>query len=481
MIEEIEGYAIILLDKDGYVETWNKGAEKIKGYTAEEITGKHFSTFYTEADRKNNRPQHLLQTATVHGSANDEGWRVRKDGSTFWANILITAIHDPENNIIGYTKVTRDLTELKKTRDKALILEQRYSRMISEIQDYAIIMLDINGNIQHWNTGAEKIKGYTAAEAVGRNFRIFYTEEDLLKDFPGTFLEAARINGRATHEGWRKRKDNSLFWGAVVITAIHDDYGNTIGFVKLTRDLTEKKHAEEAKQKYLEQLESHAREMEQFAYIASHDLQEPLRTISSFLDLFRIRYGNLVDSEGSMYIDVVLQSAARMKELVRAVLDYSVLGVNKDVTAVDCNEILAEVKDDLLTNIEANHATITASELPVIKGYRTELRQLFQNIISNAIKFRRAEADPVIHIQAAKENGKWLFTISDNGIGMDNRIMNKIFLIFQRLHAKGKYPGSGIGLSYAKKIVELHNGRIWVTSEPGVGSHFYFTLTDIAN
>jgi PAS domain S-box-containing protein len=479
MIEEVEGYAILLLDKEGHVETWNKGAEKIKGYTAEEIIGKSFSVFYTAEDRENLRPLKLLRTAAEKGSASDEGWRVKKDGSLFWANILITAVHDTEGRIIGYTKVTRDLTGLKKSEDKAKIIEQRNSRMIAEIKDYAIITLDVTGNIENWNSGAEMIKGYTAEEIVGKNFRIFYPDEDRNNKFPDTFLEEARVNGRASHEGWRVRKDGTYFWGAVVITAIHDDEGKLTGFVKVTRDLTEKKRAEEAQQRYLEQLELRAREMEQFAYIASHDLQEPLRTINSFLDLFDMKYTNLVDEEGRMYIDVILQSAARMRELVRAVLDYSVLGVNKEIVTVDCNQLVTDIKNDLHAAIEAGGATIETEPLPVIRGYHTELRQLFQNVISNALKFKRSDVTPVIKIAVVAEGDKWHFTIEDNGIGMDNRVMNKIFQIFQRLHPKGQYPGSGIGLSYAKKIVELHNGRIWVTSEPGVGSCFHFTLSNL--
>lgn len=479
IVEEVEGYAILMLDKEGYIETWNRGAEKIKGYKAEEITGKNFSVFYTEEDRRNGRPQRLLQIAAEKGFATDEGWRVKKDGSRFWGNILITALHDTEGSIIGFTKVTRDLTDLKKSQDEARLLEQHYSRMIAEIKDYAIILLNVEGNIENWNNGAEMIKGYTAEEAIGRHFRMFYREEDRNNKFPESFLEEARKNGRAAHEGWRVRKDGTLFWGSVVITAIHNDNGHVTGFVKMTRDLTDKKRADEARQKYQEQLEIRAREMEQFAYIASHDLQEPLRTINSFLDLFQMRYGSLVDDEGKMYIDVVLQSAARMKELVRAVLDYSVLGVNKEVTMVNCNQLVDEVKNDLVAGIEASGAVIKTGLLPTIRGFRTELRQLFQNIISNALKFRRSDVAPVIEIDAVPEDDKWLFSIKDNGIGMDNRVMNKIFQIFQRLHPKDQYPGSGIGLSYAKKIAELHGGRIWVTSEPGAGSIFYFTFSNL--
>ncbi|XZF14068.1 sensor histidine kinase [Chitinophagaceae bacterium MMS25-I14] len=479
MVEEIEDYAILLLDRKGNIENWNKGAEKIKGYKASEIIGKNFETFYTTEDRKNGRPTLLITTAAEKGSVRDEGWRVRKDGTCFWGSVVITAIHDDEGAVIGFTKVTRDLTAQKENHERLKASEERYTRMVAEVQDYAIISLDTEGNIENWNSGAEKIKGYKPEEIIGKNFRTFYTEKDRQDKFPESFLARARENGRAQHEGWRVRKDGTYFWGSVVITALHDDEGNVIGFSKVTRDLTERKLAEETQQKYLEQLETRNREMEQLAYIASHDLQEPLRTINNFLDLFRIKYSHIVDEKGKMFIDVIMQSTGRMKELIKGVLDYSILGINQDIKEIDCNHLLQDVLKDLSLSISSTGASINVDPLPVIHGYNIELRQLFQNLISNAIKFRKPDTAPVINISANKSFDKWLFTISDNGIGIDNSVFHKIFLIFQRLHSRDQYPGTGMGLAYVKKIVELHNGKIWIDSQPGKGSTFYFMLADM--
>jgi len=290
MIEEIEDYAIILLDKNGIIQNWNKGAEEIKGYTESEILGKHFSIFFLQEDINNNLPNKLINQAATTGRAMQEGWRKRKDGSKFWSSITITAIHDDDQNVIGFSKVTRDLTDKKKTEDELRMSEERYHRMIAEVQDYAIILLDENGNIQNWNVGAEKIKGYKSEEIIGKHFSIFYPKKDQENNLPRKLLQVAREKGKAVHEGWRIRKDGSYFWGTIVITALHGEDNNVIGFSKVTRDLTEKKMAEEQLLAYTHELEIQNRELEQFAYVASHDLQEPLRKIQTFTELIQMNY-----------------------------------------------------------------------------------------------------------------------------------------------------------------------------------------------
>ncbi|EHQ25733.1 PAS domain S-box protein [Mucilaginibacter paludis] len=239
MLDEVEDYAIILLDKDGIIENWNKGAEKIKGYTATEIIGKNFNVFYSHKDRLDGLPAKTI--ACKDGACRSEGYRVRKDGSEFWARVVVTAIHNDSGDVIGFTKVTRDLSDIKETQLSLDVAEERLKNMIEEIEDYAIILLDASGNIEKWNKGAQKIKGYPAEAIIGKNFTVFYPEEDRQQKLPELLLEQARLQGRAHHEGWRLKMDGSKFWGSVVITSIHNSKSEVIGFVKVTKDLTAEK------------------------------------------------------------------------------------------------------------------------------------------------------------------------------------------------------------------------------------------------
>lgn len=237
IVEEIEDYAILLLDKYGNIENWNKGAEKMKGYLSAEIVGKHFSVFYPESEQLMELPHQLLELAAKTGVARNEGWRKRKDGTLFWARVMISAVYNETKNLVGYIKVTRDLTEMKKSESAIKQYEERFKHMVDVIEDYAIILLDENGNIERWNKGAEKIKGYTADEIIGKNFSIFYDHKSQEQKLPEQLLQKAKTDGKARHEGWRIKKDNSRFWGSIVITTIYNEIGNVIGFVKVTKDI----------------------------------------------------------------------------------------------------------------------------------------------------------------------------------------------------------------------------------------------------
>ena len=351
--------------------------------------------------------------------------------------------------------------------------------MVEEVEDYAILLLDVEGNIMSWNKGAEKIKGYTTEEITGKNFTVFYTEEDMQNRLPESLLSQAIANGRVRHTGWRVRKDGSRFWGSISITARHNKNGDVIGFIKVTRDLSYQKLLEESRRKYMLELENRSKEMEQLTYIASHDLQEPLRTIHGFTHLLADKCEDSLDEEGQMFMDVITQSVTRMQNLVKGILEYSLLGTDKTVSDIDCNQLVEDIKRDLSAIITAKKAVIEYEPLPVIRGYALELQQLFQNLINNAIKFSRNEMSPHINISVEKKENGWQFCIADNGIGIDSRYLHKIFQLFQRLNSRDRYEGTGIGLSYAKKIIELHDGIIWAESEREKGSRFYFLLSDI--
>ncbi len=497
MINEVQDYAIILLDNDGIIQNWNKGAEKIKQYSEAEAVGMDFRMFYLPSDQEARLPERLLEEAINNGHAAHEGWRLRKDKTRFWGSITLTAIHDDQGGVTGFTKVTRDLTErkaaedqlrvfseqLKKSNDDLRNNEQRYHKMIAEVEDYAIILLDEKGNIINWNSGARKIKGYTAEEIIGQNFRIFYLPEDKAIKLPEKLIEKAIANGKAVHEGWRVRKDGSRFWGSIVITALHSGNGSIIGFSKVTRDLTERKQSEERINIYLEDLESKNRELEQFAYVASHDLQEPLRKIQIFAEI--LEKSNLNDGHTKKYVEKIINSANRMSELIRSVLNYSRLGSSEghQLVDVDPGAILEAVLEDFELTIKEKNATITSEPLPTIKAIPLQVNQLFTNLIGNALKF--SDKQPLIKISTRvvdkppdevgflpQENKYLEFIFSDNGIGFEPQYQEQIFSLFQRLHAKHEYAGTGIGLALCKRIMENHDGFITGEGQPGKGATF---------
>ena len=475
MVEEVEDYAILLLDKDGHIENWNKGAQKTKGYQASEIIGKHYRIFYPPEEQQAHTPERLLEEASLKGKVNTEGWRIKKNGEKFWANVVITAIHDEAGGVIGFTKVTRDITEKKLSEENLRQSEERYHKMIAEIQDYAILLIDTNGTIENWNKGAERIKGYTAAEVVGRNFRIFYPAEDVANGKPDRLLRKAAREGRAQEEGWRVRKDGTRFCASVTITALHNTQGEIIGYSKVTRDLTEVKKAE-AMFLHVQKMEARNDELEQITYITSHDLQEPLRNISSFIDILVEDHSQQLDETGREMLQFVQLSAARMSQLINGLLDYGRLGRNAEIKEIDSREIMNEVISDFSIQLKETNAQITLGQLPKIKAFETEFRLLLQNLLGNALKFRQEGVPPQIEIWAEPHNGNWKFAVKDNGIGIEHQHRDRIFLIFQRLHSRQRFDGSGIGLAHCKRIVEMHHGDIWVNSEPGQGSTFYFTI-----
>jgi PAS domain S-box-containing protein len=345
--------------------------------------------------------------------------------------------------------------------------------------------LDTEGNILDWNKGAEKIKGYSEEEILGKNFRIFYLEEDRKIQLPENLIREAAAYGKATHEGWRIRKDRTRFWGNTVITALHDDLNNVVGFSKVTRDLTDKKLADDQLKQYTRDIEFQNSQLEEYAYIASHDLQEPLRKIQTFAELIEI---NLDDNkEIKRFLDKIKAASVRMANLIKDVLSYSQLSQGDDLFVdVDLNEVLQNVKDDFELLIEQTNCTITQSPLPVIRGIPIQLHQLFSNLISNSLKFTRES--PVIDISGQilslreipdpppQDPGKQYLRIlfKDNGIGFEERFSEQVFKLFSRLHHNKQ--GTGIGLALCKRIVENHSGTITVSSEVNKGTLFTILL-----
>jgi PAS domain S-box-containing protein len=283
LVDAVVDYAIYMLDPEGRISTWNAGARRLKGYEAAEILGNHFSAFYTPEDRERGRPERILEIVRSEGRAEDEGWRVRKDGTKFWANVVVTALRDSEGRLLGFAKVTRDLTTRRAADEELRRSEERFRLLVDNIGDYAIYMLDPEGRVATWNSGAQRLKGYASHEIVGRSFSVFFPPEDIALGKPDHELEAARSHGRFEDEGWRTRKDGSRFWANAILTAVRDANGRLMGFAKITRDLTERREAEENERNLLR--ERTAREVAERGELALRESEERYRALSNRLEI----------------------------------------------------------------------------------------------------------------------------------------------------------------------------------------------------
>jgi PAS domain S-box-containing protein len=486
LVNQAVDYAIFMLDPTGVIQTWNPGAERMKGYTRDEIVGKHFSTFYTEEDKARDHPGEELRIAAREGRYEEEGWRIRKDGSRFWANIVITAVHDEGGELIGFGKVSRDLTVRRlseeQSRAKALSLEatnrelSEFRRLVSSVRDYAIFMLDPAGHILSWNAGAESLKRYRPDEIIGRHFSTFYTTEDRARNHPAYELEVAIAEGRYEEEGWRVRKDGTTFWASVTITAIRDDEGRLTGFAKVTRDLTERKLSEDALHDAVNELRAANDELDRFASVAAHDMTDPLRTISGFAEL--LVETDPTPQEREEYTRHILDSSMRLTAMLKGLLAYARAGKAGSASeALDLASVVEQVRDDLAASIRDSGAELVV-DFPTgaIVAFEPEnLRIVLQNLISNAIKFGDPQR-PVVVLSADTDDDGWRVTVRDNGAGIPPEHQARIFAAFERGPGAARRSGYGLGLAICHRLVERAGGRIGVTSEPGEGASIWFTL-----
>ncbi|WPQ62576.1 PAS domain S-box protein [Chitinophaga sancti] len=367
---------------------------------------------------------------------------------------------------------------LAEQKNAALLLsEERYHKMVEEVEDYAILLLDIDGRIMNWNKGAEKIKGYKEAEIIGRNFRIFYRQEDQQRQLPEKLIQQARSTGKAIHEGWRVRKDGTTFWGSIVITALHDDHHNIIGFSKVTRDLTERKIAENKIKQYAKELEAQNRDLQQFAYAAAHDMKEPLRKVQFYTSTLLEGIGATLPPKERSYLERAVDAAQRMQRLIEDLFTYTrISGEVPAFEQVPLNNLIEDVLSHHQETIASINAYIEIGPLPVVPGITFQLRQLLDNLIGNSLKYHHTEKTPHIVIQSTVYNDKCEITIQDNGIGFEPQNCEKIFEIFERLHGRENYPGTGIGLALCQRIVRNHQGTITATGQVNEGATFTITL-----
>lgn len=391
------------------------------------------------------------------------------------------------------TLVQKRTAELHESNKELKESEERYHRMVEEVEDYAIILLDKEGIIQNWNRGAEKIKGYTESEIIGKSFSVFYPQEDQADGLPNRMLETARESGKATSEGWRVKKNGERFWASIVITALHNEQGDVIGFSKVTRDLTERKIAEDKLKKYSENLEQQNRELEHFAYAASHDMKEPLRKIHFYGAFLQDSIADQLDKKSANYLERIMVSSQKMSHLIDNILTYSKTTADAQMLKpVDLNGIVGEVIGSIEDEHQPNDISITSDQLPVVNGIAFQFSQLFDNLIHNSIKYRRDDEPCVINVNYKLVNrstddtvphpSKKYHRISvvDNGKGFDQLYARKIFEIFQRLDNTHGKSGAGIGLAICRRIVENHNGYITATAEVNKGARFdiYLPFTE---
>jgi PAS domain S-box-containing protein len=598
LLDGVQNYAIFMIDPRGQIVSWNAGAERIKGYTADQIIGHNFSCFFPPEDIERGRPAEILRMTAASGRHEEQGMRVRKDGSRFLASVTFTALRDPSGTLRGFSEFSHDLSESKEsgaryrglleaapdamvvvnqggeivllnvqaekqfgysrdeligrkvkdiipegfaerliadgTRSAAEALAQqigtgielrgqrkdgsefpieimlsplesaegilvtaairdisvrknaethlaqmegRYRGLLEAAPD-AMVVVNQGGEIVLLNVQAEKQFGYSRDELVGQRVKDIIPEgfaERLIADGTRSAAEALAQQIGTGIELRGQRKDGSEFPIEIMLSPLESAEGILV--TAAIRDITERKKSEEHLVKTVGELKRSNDELQQFAYVSSHDLQEPLRMVASYTQLLAKRYKGRLDSDADEFIAFAVDGCNRMQGLIQDLLAYSRTGTNgKALREISGDDALQEALTNLRTAIEESGAVVTHDSLPVIQTDNTQLALVFQNLIGNAIKYRSAEV-PHVHVSATKNGGpEWLFSVRDNGLGIDPQYFERIFILFQRLHGRNEFEGTGIGLAICKKIVERLGGRIWVESEIGKGSTFHFAL-----
>jgi len=476
LVQSVTDYAIFMLDPEGRVTSWNAGAKRFKGYEADEIIGQHFSQFYTPEDREKEVPRIALETAVREGRFETEGWRVRKDGSCFWANVVIDPIRDPQGKLVGFAKVTRDLTERKAAQEELRRSEERFSLLIQSVTDYAIYMLDPEGRVSSWNPGAERFKGYSANEIMGQHFSRFYTEEDRQAGIPRIALETAKREGRFEAEGWRVRKDGSRFWANVIIDPIRSEDGRLLGFAKVTRDLTEKRVTEERLRQ--------SQKMEAVGQLTgglAHDFNNLLTGISGSLEMMKIRIAQGRMQEFDRYFMAAQGAVKRAAALTHRLLAFS-RRQTLDPQPTNTNRLILGL-EELVRRTMGPGIEVEVVGTSGVWSTLVDPNQLENAILNLCINARDAMPDGgKLTIETAN---KWLderaarqqdlpagqyvsVCVTDTGTGMTPEVVAKAFEPFFTTKPLGE--GTGLGLSMVYGFARQSGGQVRIYSEVGQGT-----------
>jgi PAS domain S-box-containing protein len=478
LVDAVVDYAIYMLDPTGVVVSWNTGAQRFKGYTEQEILGQHFSRFYTDEDRATDLPRRALEIAASQGRFENEGWRVRNDGTRFWANVVIDPIRNPDGDLLGFAKVTRDLTARKIADDALRLSEERFRLLVQGVTDYAIYMLDPDGRVTNWNAGAERIKGYTADEIVGQHFSRFYTETDRAAGVPAKALATAIATGKYENEALRVRKDGTEFWAHVVIDPIYND-GALAGFAKITRDVTERRRAEEALAEARAKL-LQSQKMEAVGQLTggiAHDFNNLLTAVLGSLELLGKRLPD--DPKLRRLLDNAVQGAQRGASLTQRMLAFA-RRQDLKVEAVDVSDLVRGMSDLLQRSIGSRVRIETRFPLGLApaRGDPNQLELAVLNLVLNARDAMPAGGAIVLSARqetVAPDNRDGLapgdyvcVSVSDTGEGMDEATLARATEPF--FTTKGVGRGTGLGLSMVHGVAEQSGGRLILTSREGEGT-----------
>ncbi len=472
LIEGVRNYAIFMIDPQGRVISWNAGAERIKGYRADEIIGCHFSRFFSPKDVERGRPGEVLRLTAASERHEEQGMRVRKDGSQFLASVTFTALRDTAGELLGFSEFSHDLTETEET-------EAKYRGLLEAAPD-AMVVVNPLGEIVLLNLQAEKQFGYRRDELVGQQVKNIIPEgfaERLIADGLRSKEDALAQQIGMGIELAGRRKDGTEFPIEIMLSPLESAEGILV--TAAIRDITRRKEAEAHLLQKVDELNRSNEELGQFANIVSHDLQEPLRMVASYTQLLSRRYRGKLDADADDFIAFAVDGVDRMRHLIQGLLTYSRVGAKgTDLLDTSSEGALSQALANLGSAIDESGALVTHDPLPTVSADEIQLVQLFQNLVGNAIKYQ-GPGTPRVHISAARDGeGKWSFSVEDNGLGIDSDYFVKIFGMFQRLHKRDEFAGTGVGLAICKKIAEQHGGSISVESQLGQGSTFRFSLAE---
>jgi PAS domain S-box-containing protein len=478
LVESVTDYAIYMLDPNGIVTSWNPGAQRFKGYLPGEIIGQHFSRFYTPEDQATDLPARALKTARTEGKFESEGWRVRKDGSRFWANVIIDPIRAQNGELIGYAKITRDLTERRASEEALRQSQEQFRLLVRGVTDYALYLLDTDGRVSNWNIGAQRIKGYPPDEVIGTHFSRFYTDEDRDTGEPQKALDTVRREGRFEKEGWRLRKDGSRFWAHVVIDAIRDDDGQLIGYAKITRDITERREIalklEQTREALLQSQKMEA--IGQLTGGIAHDFNNLLMAIMGSLELMRKRLPD--DPRLMMLLKNAAQGVERGTLLTKRMLAFARRQELKQ-EAVDVPELVRGMSDLMRRSLGPSVNIETRFPLH-IHPVLADANQLEMAILNLSVNARDAIGDRGDIIIGTREvtvsdddfelrPGDYVcISVTDNGSGMDEETLRRAMEPF--FTTKGVGKGTGLGLSMVHGLAEQSGGRFKLKSKVGEGT-----------
>lgn len=481
LVDNIRDYAVYMLDPQGVVVSWNSGAERIKGYSADEVIGQHFRMFYLLEEQDAGKPEQELQMARESGRFEDEAWRLRKDGSRFRAYVVVTALRNTAGELLGFAKVTQDVTARWQAEQELRESEKRFRLLVDQVRDYAIFLLSPDGRITTWNRGARRMKGYTADEVSGRFLSLFYLPEDVARGKPVRLLKQAAVEGVAHDVGWRLRKGGERFWADVTITALYDSAGKLYGYTKVVRDLTEQLEAEQLARAY-EAAREAIKVRDEFLSIASHELRTPLTALNLQLQGIKL----LMERNPAAWnpertggaIGRALESAERLSQLVDTLLDVSRISAGRielKLSTFDLATAVREAIERLAELIRQASCEVHIHAPEAIEGRWDRLRveQALMNLISNACKYA---PNSRIDIRVERDGERARLSVTDTGPGIAPENLEQIFVRFERAVSSQHYGGLGLGLFVTRQIAEAHGGRVWVESTVGKGSTFTIEL-----